>query len=128
MGDNFFCNFNCIFLDLNKIHIGNNVAIGPRVSIYTALHPIDREGRNTGQEYALPVIIEDDVWIAGDVVINPGVTIGGGSVIGSGSVVTKNIPKNVVALGNPCSVHREITEKDKSDWEAMYEAYQASIE
>ncbi|MDM8101703.1 MULTISPECIES: DapH/DapD/GlmU-related protein [Oceanobacillus] len=76
----------------------------------------------------MPVTIEDDVWIAGDVVINPGVTIGEGSVIGSGSVVTKSIPKNVVALGNPCSVHREITEKDKNDWEAMYEAYQASIE
>ncbi|GIO21369.1 hypothetical protein J18TS1_44690 [Oceanobacillus oncorhynchi subsp. incaldanensis] len=108
VGNNFFCNFNCIFLDLNKIH---NVAIGPRVSIYTALHPIDREGRNTGLEYASPVTIEDDVWVAGDVVINPGVTIGEGSVIGSGFVVTKSIPKNVVALGNPCSVQREITEK-----------------
>jgi len=128
VGDNFFCNFNCIFLDLNKIHIGNNVAIGPRVSIYTALHPIDREIRNTGLEYALPVTIEDVVWIAGDVVINPGVTIGEGSIIGSGSVVTKSIPKNVIALGNPCRVHREITEKDKNDGLAMYEAYKEDTE
>ncbi|MCT1904424.1 sugar O-acetyltransferase [Oceanobacillus sojae] len=128
VGENFFCNFNCIFLDLNKIHIGNNVAIGPRVSIYTALHPIDRSIRNTGLEYALPVTIENDVWIAGDVVINPGVTIGEGSVIGSGSVVTKSVPKNVIALGNPCRVHREVTEEDKKYWEEMYEEYQESME
>lgn len=63
-------------------------------------------------------------WIAGDVVINPGVTIGEGSVIGSGSVVTKSISKNVIALGNPCRVHREITKEDKKHWEAMYEEYQ----
>ncbi|GGP08556.1 sugar O-acetyltransferase [Oceanobacillus neutriphilus] len=128
VGENFFCNFNCIFLDLNEIHIGSNVAIGPRVSIYTALHPIDQDGRNTSLEYALPVMIEDNVWIAGDVVINPGVTIGEGSIIGSGSVVTRSIPKNVIALGNPCRVHREITEEDKKHWEAMYEEYQDSME
>jgi len=128
VGDNFFCNFNCIFLDLNKIHIGNNVFIGPRVSIYTALHPIDEEVRKMGLEYALPVVIGDDVWIGGDVVINPGVTIGKGSIIGSGSIVTKNIPKNALAFGNPCEIHRSITDKDKEYWQAMLKEYQDSIE
>ncbi|OAX48432.1 sugar O-acetyltransferase [Paenibacillus sp. AD87] len=128
VGNNFFCNFNCIFLDLNTIDIGNNVFIGPRVSIYTALHPIDKEVRNTGLEYALPVVIEDDVWIAGDVVINPGVTIGKGSIVGSGSVVTKNIPENVIALGNPCRVHRTITDSDKEYWDIMLAEYKKSVE
>lgn len=123
VGENFFCNFNCIFLDINKIHIGNNVMIGPRVSIYTALHPIDAAIRNTGLEYALPVRIEDDVWIAGDVVINPGVTIGRGSIIGSGSVVTKDIPANVIAFGNPCMVQREINNTDQTYWEEQKQAY-----
>ena len=123
VGENFFCNFNCIFLDLNEIHIGKNVLIGPRVSIYTALHPIDAAIRATGLEYALPVEIGDDVWIAGDVVINPGVKIGNGSIIGSGSVVTKDIPENCIAFGNPCKVHRPITQADTDYWQSQKEEY-----
>lgn len=127
VGSNFFCNFNCIFLDLGLITIGDNVMIGPRVSIYTALHPIDAMVRNTHLEYALPVTIKDNVWIAGDVVINPGVTIGSGSIIGSGSVVTKDIPDNVIAFGNPCIVHRVIDDNDKDEWKQKLNAFNLEV-
>lgn len=108
IGDNFFANFNCIFLDCAKIKIGNNVMLGPNVQLYTASHPIDAETRNKGWEYALPITIGDHVWIGGNVVINPGVKIGDRAVIGAGSVVTKDIPAGVIAFGNPCRVNREI--------------------
>ncbi|MCL1946321.1 MAG: sugar O-acetyltransferase [Chitinivibrionia bacterium] len=107
-GDNFYANFDCIILDVNKVKIGKNVKFGPRVCVYTAAHPIDAKIRNSLLEYGLPITIGDDVWIGGNVVINPGITIGSNVVIGSGSVVTKNIPDNVVAVGNPCRILREI--------------------
>jgi len=113
IGSNFYSNFNLIILDCAKTVIGDNVLIGPNVGIYTASHPVHHELRMVEYEFAFPVNIGNNVWIGGNVVINPGLTIGDNSVIGSGSVVTKDIPANVVAAGNPCRVMREITEKDK---------------
>ena len=107
-GDNFYANFDCIILDVNKVKIGNNVFFGPRVCVYTAGHPIDASIRNSLLEFGKPITIGDSVWIGGNVVINPGVNIGSNVVIGSGSVVTKDIPDNVVAAGNPCKILRSI--------------------
>ena len=116
IGDNFYANFDCIILDVNKVIIGNNVMFAPKVSIYTAGHPIDKDVRNSGLEFGTEVRIGNDVWIGGNVVINPGITIGDNVVIGSGSVVTKNIPSNVIAVGNPCRILRPITEEDRHVW------------
>ncbi|MDD6808354.1 MAG: sugar O-acetyltransferase [Oscillospiraceae bacterium] len=108
-----YINTGCTILDTNTVSIGNNVLIAPNVSIFTAGHPIDPEIRKTSYEYALPITIEDNVWIGGNSIILPGVTIGKNSVIGAGSVVTKDIPENVIAVGNPCKVIRAITDEDK---------------
>lgn len=116
VGDNFFANTNFVVLDGAKVKIGNNVFIAPNVGIYTAGHPLDAEQRNEGLEYAFPVTIEDDVWIGGHVCIMPGVTIGKGTVVGAGSVVTKDLPANSLAVGNPCRVLREITEADRNKY------------
>lgn len=113
IGKNFYCNYNCTILDCAKVTIGDNVMFAPNVSLFTAGHPIHHEPRNEGLEYAFPITIGDNVWIGGGVIINPGVTIGDNAVIGSGSVVTKDIPANVVAVGNPCKVVKEITDEDK---------------
>lgn len=113
VGDNFFANYNFVVLDVAKVTIGNNVFVAPNVAIYTAGHPVHYEMRNTMLEYGIPITIGDNCWIGGNVVICPGVTIGEGSVIGAGAVVTKDIPPNVIAAGNPCRVIREITDEDK---------------
>ena len=113
LGDNFYANYNLTILDCAPVKIGNNVMIAPNVSLFTAGHPVHPEPRIAGWEYAFPIVIEDNVWIGGNTVINPGVTIGKNSVIGSGSVVTKDIPANVVAAGNPCRVIRSITEEER---------------
>ena len=113
VGENFYANVNCIMLDVGKITIGDNVLFGPNVSIYTARHPIHPESRNSGYEYGIPVTIGSNVWIGGSCVILPGVSIGNNVVIGAGSVVTKDIPDNVCAAGNPCRVIREITDADR---------------
>ena len=113
VGNNFFANYNCVILDVAKVTIGENVMFAPNVSIYTAGHPIHPESRNSGYEYGIPVTIGNNVWVGGNVVITPGVTIGNNVVIGAGSVVTKDIPDNVIAVGNPCRVIREITEGDR---------------
>lgn len=123
VGEWFYANYDCIMVDVCKVKIGDNVMFGPRVGIYTAGHPIDAEIRNIGLEFGAPVTIGDNVWVGGSVVINPGVTIGNNVVIGSGSVVTKDIPDNVVAVGNPCRVLREITEEDKRYWEEKRKEY-----
>ena len=123
VGDNFYANYDCIFLDVCPITIGDNVFIAPRVNIFTAAHPIDKDVRNTALEYGRPVTIGNDVWICGGVTINPGVTIGDNVVIGSGSVVIKDIPSNVVAAGNPCKVIRNITNIDKEYWENEKKKY-----
>lgn len=123
IGDNFYANFDCIFLDVCSITIKDNVMLGPRVSIFTAAHPIDKDVRNEQLEFGKPVVIGNNVWIGGNTVINPGVTIGDDTVIGSGSVVTKDIPSGVVACGNPCRVIREISLKDKEYWQSKKEEY-----
>lgn len=114
VGENFFANYNLTILDVAKVTIGKNVQIAPNVSIYTAGHPIHPDTRNTGYEYGIPITIGENVWIGGNVVILPGVKIGDNVVIGAGSVVTKDIPDNVIAMGNPCKIVREITEEDRT--------------
>lgn len=116
IGENFYANYNCTIIDCAKVTIGDNAFIGPNVSLFTAGHPVHPDVRNTQLEYAIPIFIGNNVWLGGGAIVNPGVTIGDNTVIGSGSVVTKDIPANVIAAGNPCSVRRTITEKDKSDF------------
>lgn len=113
VGENFYANYNCTILDCAPVTIGANVLLAPNVSLFTAGHPLHAEPRGQEYEYAFPITIGDNVWIGGNVVVNPGVTIGDNVVIGSGSVVTKDIPANVVAVGNPCRVVRSITEADR---------------
>ena len=113
VGENFFANYNLTILDVGKVKIGANAQIAPNVSIYTAGHPVHPESRNTGYEYGIPITIGDNVWIGGSVTILPGVTIGNNVVIGAGSVVTRDLPDNVIAAGNPCRVIRTITEEDR---------------
>lgn len=123
IGDGTFLNYDCIILDASPVKIGRHVFIGPRTCIYTASHPIDAAVRIAGYDISKPVTIGDNVWIGGNVVVNPGVTIGENSIIGSGSVVTKDIPSNVIAAGNPCRVIREITDDDKRYWEAQRDEF-----
>ena len=104
LGDKVYFNFNCVILDVMKVTIGSNVLFGPSVQIYTAMHPMDWKERAFGLEFAKAITIGSDIWIGGGTIICPGVTIGNCSVIGAGSVVTKNIPDNVFAAGNPCRV------------------------
>lgn len=123
MGEDSYANFNFTVLDEGKVTIGKSVFIGPNVSMLTAIHPLCWQDRNsffnsktgnvTNLEYTAPITIGDNCWIAGNVTICGGVTIGEGSVIGAGSVVTRNIPANSIAYGNPCRVVRTITEQDK---------------
>ena len=113
VGENFFANYNLVILDVGRVTIGKNAQIAPNVAIYTAGHPIHPDSRNSGYEYGIPVTIGDNVWIGGNVCVMPGVTIGSNVVIGAGSVVTRDIPDNVIAAGNPCRVIHEITEADR---------------
>lgn len=121
IGDNVIINMNCTFVDNNRIDIGSNVLIAPNVQIYTATHSTKvaermmsdvSEGEEICRTIALPVKIEDGVWIGGGAIILPGVTIGRGSVIGAGSVVTRSIPADCVAVGNPCRVIKHIDNGD----------------
>lgn len=109
LGQNFYANHNLMILDGAKVTFGDNVFIAPDCGFHTAGHPIDAPRRNQGLEYAYPITVGDNVWIGAGVQVLPGVTIGSNVVIGAGSVVTKDIPDNVVAVGNPCRVLREIT-------------------
>lgn len=108
-GENFFANFNLTILDEAKVTIGDNVFIGPNVSLYTACHPLDPDDRNSGIEWALPITIGNSVWIGGNVTVLPGVTIGDNVVIGAGSVVTKSFASNCVIAGNPAAIIRYLT-------------------
>ena len=108
IGDSVFFNFNCVVLDVAQVAIGHRTKIGPNVQIYTATHPIDYKERATGLESGKTITIGEDVWIGGGAIICPGVTIGDRTVIGSGSIVTKDIPSDVFAAGNPCKVIREL--------------------
>lgn len=121
IGENSYANFNFTCVDCCPVTIGKNVFFGPNVSLLTPMHPLCWQDRNqyvkkdgtlTDQEYAKPITIGDNCWIAGNVTICGGVTIGEGCVVGAGSVVTKDIPSNSLAVGVPCRVVREITEND----------------
>lgn len=107
-GTRVFMNYGCVILDCNTVRIGDRALLGPNVQIYAANHPLDPNKRKEGWEFALPVQIGNDVWIGGSAIICPGVRVGEGSTIGAGSVVTKDVPANVVAAGNPCRVIREL--------------------
>ncbi|MDR0568666.1 MAG: sugar O-acetyltransferase [Spirochaetaceae bacterium] len=126
LGDNFYANYDCIILDVCKVVIGDNVLFGPRVCIFAAGHPVDAEIRNMRLEFGKEAHIGNDVWVGGCTVINPGVKIGNNVIIGSGSVVTKDIPDNVIAVGNPCRVKREITAMDKRYWNEQLQEYKVS--
>jgi maltose O-acetyltransferase len=112
VGEKVFFNFNCVVLDVTYVKIGSRTLFGPNVQIYTATHPMDHKERSSSVEYAKPIIIGEDVWVGGSAVICPGVTIGDRTIIGAGSVVTKDIPSDVFAAGNPCRVIRTLTPKE----------------
>ncbi|CAF1069213.1 unnamed protein product [Adineta steineri] len=107
-GDNSFANYNFTILDICPVYVGNYVLIGPDVKLYGATHPIDPQERLNGLEYGKPIRIGNNVWIGGGSIIVAGATIGDNSVIGAGSVVVKDIPANVVAVGNPCKVIKQL--------------------
>lgn len=113
IGDYFYANFNLVIVDDIDVYIGDHVMIAPNVTITPTGHPVDPTLRRPGTQFSIPVRIGNDAWIGSNAVILPGVTIGNNSVIGAGSVVTHDIPENVVAVGNPCRVLREINERDK---------------
>ena len=106
VGENFYANYDLVILDVCEVRIGKNCMIAPRVSIFTAAHPLDAETRISGLEFGKPVTIGDNVWIGGHAVINPGVTIGDNAVIAAGAVVTKDMPANAVVGGVPAKVLR----------------------
>ena len=126
-GNNIYANSNLTLVDDGHIYVGDKVMFGPNVSIATANHPINAELRGRGLQYNKNVYIEENVWIGANVAIVPGVHIGKNTIIGAGSVVTKDIPENVVAVGNPCRVLREVGEHDREffyrderiDWENL---------
>lgn len=106
VGARSFINYDSVLLDCNRITIGEEVQIAPGVHIYTGTHPVDAQTRRSGLEYALPVVVGDGAWLGGGAIVCPGVTIGENTVVGAGSVVTRSLPANVVAAGNPCRVLR----------------------
>lgn len=108
VGERVFFNFNCVVLDVAPVTIGSRTMFGPNVQVYTATHPLNHIERSCGKELAKPITIGEDVWVGGSAVICPGVAIGDRSVIGAGSVVTKNIPADIFAAGNPCKVIRSL--------------------
>jgi maltose O-acetyltransferase len=109
LGERVFFNFNCVVLDVCSVRIGSFTLFGPAVQIYTPLHPFNADLRRR-EEFGKPVEIGSDVWVGGGAIILPGVRIGSGAVVGAGSVVTRDVPANVFAAGNPCRVIREVTE------------------
>lgn len=113
LGHHVYANFNLTLVDDTHIYIGNHVMIGPNVTLATAGHPVDPDYRLKQAQFNVPIHIGDNVWIGAQSVVLPGVTIGENSVIGAGSIVTRDIPANVVAIGNPCRVLRAISARDK---------------
>ena len=112
-GKNIYANFNLTLVDDTHIYVGDSTMFGPYVTIATAGHPILPELREQAYQYNMPVRIGKNCWLGAGVIVMPGVTIGDNTVIGAGSIVTKDIPANVVAVGNPCRVMREIGEHDR---------------
>lgn len=111
VGENFYANFNCTFLDVSTIEIGDNCMFAPNVQLYTAMHPLHPVKRNSGLEYAKPIKIGNNVWLGGGVIVTPGVTLGDNVVVGAGSVVTKSFPDNVVIAGNPARIIKTVEEE-----------------
>ncbi|HFQ3652132.1 chorismate mutase [Enterococcus faecium] len=111
VGENFYANFNCTFLDVSTIEIGDNCMFAPNVQLYTATHPLHPVKRNSGLEYAKPIKIGDNVWLGGGVIVTPGVMLGNNVVVGAGSVVTKSFPDNVVIAGNPARIIKTVEEE-----------------
>lgn len=109
LGEQVYMNFGCIFLDVNRIDIGEQTMFGPNVQVLTATHPLNAEMRCEGRELGYPIKIGKKVWVGGGVIICPGVSIGDNSTIGAGSVVTKDIPSDVFAAGNPCKIIRKLS-------------------
>jgi maltose O-acetyltransferase len=112
IGPRTFVNFDCVMLDVAPIRIGEACQLATRVQLLTPTHPIDPEPRRAGWEAAEPITIGDNVWLGGGAIVCPGVTIGDNAVVGAGSVVTRDLPANVVAVGAPARVYREIDERD----------------
>lgn len=115
IGEKTFFNFNVTILDVNEVHIGSHVLLAPNVQIYTATHSLDYRSRRRWESFGKPVHIGDDCWIGGGVIICPGVSIGPRSVIGAGAVVTRDIPADSLAVGNPARVIRQLTAQDPRD-------------
>ena len=113
LGKNVYINFSATFVDDTHIYIGDYTMLGPNVTIATAGHPLDADLRRQGLQYNLPVHIGKNCWLGAGVIVMPGVTIGDNTVIGAGSIVTRDIPSGVVAVGNPCRVMREISDRDR---------------
>ena len=113
LGNYVYANFGVTFVDDTHIYIGDGTMLAPNVVLATAGHPIDAELRGRGLQYNMPVRIGKNCWLGAGVIVMPGVTIGDNTVIGAGSVVTKDIPSNVVAVGNPCRVLREVGQRDR---------------
>ena len=111
-----YINFGCVILDCAKVTIGSHTLLGPNVGLYAANHATDANERINGGCYGKPIHIGKNVWLGGDVKVLPGVSIGDNTIIGTGSIVTKDIPANVIAVGNPCKVIKEITEADKTSY------------
>ena len=111
VGENFYANFNCTFLDVSTIEIGDNCMFAPNVQLYTATHPLHPVKRNSGLEYAKPIKIGNNVWLGGGVIVTPGVTLGDNVVVGAGSVVTKSFPDNVVIARNPARIIKTVEEE-----------------
>lgn len=107
IGENFYANYNLTILDVNPVTFGDNVLIGPNCSFFAAGHPLEPELRKAGWEFGKPIQVGNNVWFGGNVTVLPGVTIGENAVIGAGSVVTKDIPADCIAVGNPCRVIRK---------------------
>lgn len=120
VGDYFSANMNCVMLDGAEIKIGNHVMLGPNVSLYGTGHPKNADIRNKYIEYSYPITIQNNVWIGGSVSILPGVTIGENSIIGAGSVVTKNIPRDTIAYGNPCRIVKTIDQDEEKQKEKYF--------
>lgn len=116
IGDNVYINFGCIILDCSEVTIGSHTLLGPNIGLYAANHSTDATERINGGCYGKPIHIGNNVWLGGDVKVLQGVTIDDNTIIGAGSIVTKDIPDNVIAVGNPCKVIRKITEEDKTDY------------
>ena len=110
VGDHFFANYGCVFLDVAPIAFGEDCFLGPGVHVYTASHPIDPEERAAGREFGYPVTVGDDVWIGGRAVITPGVSIGDEAVVAAGAVVVDDVPARTMVGGNPAEVIRRIDE------------------